>query len=139
MELGFLAEAAESYRQALTLRQETGQLHFAREILASLSRASLAQGNLAQAQTYAAELLPQLETEHLYGMREPFRVYLTCYQVLQAGHDPRAEEVLATAHRLPQERAAEIADEQLRRFYLENVLAHREIMQAFIHQAVQPL
>ncbi|MBE7469693.1 MAG: tetratricopeptide repeat protein [Anaerolineales bacterium] len=137
--LGRLSEAAESYHQALTLRQETGQLHFAREILACLSRTSLAQGNLAQAQTYAAELLPQLETEHLYGMREPFRVYLTCYQVLQADQDPRAEDVLATAYRWLQERAAEIVDEQLRRFYLENIPAHREILQAFTHQVARPL
>jgi predicted ATPase len=129
--LNFPAEAAESYRQALILRQEIGHLHFAREILASLSRTSLAQGDLAQAQAFAAELLPQLEIEHLYGAREPFRVYLTCYLVLRAGHDARAEEVLATAYRLLQERAAEIVDERLRRFYLENVPAHREIVREF--------
>ncbi|MCK6626235.1 MAG: tetratricopeptide repeat protein [Anaerolineae bacterium] len=137
--LGRPSGAAESYHQALTLRQEIGQLHFAREILAALSRTSLAQGNLVQAQAYAAELLPQLEIEHLYGMREPFRVYLTCYLVLQASHDPRAEEVLATAYRLLQERAAEIVDEQLRRFFLENIPAHREIMQAFTYQLARPL
>jgi tetratricopeptide (TPR) repeat protein len=129
--LSFLPEAAESYRQALTLRQEMGQLHFALEILAGLSRTSLAQGDLAQAQAFAAELLPQLEIEHLYGAREPFRAYLTCYLVLQAGHDSRAEDVLATAYRLLQERAAEIVDERLQRFYLENVPAHREIVRAF--------
>jgi hypothetical protein len=59
----------------------------------------------------------------------PFRVYLTCYRVLQAGHDPRAGEVLETAHRLLHERAAKIEDERLRRSFLEQVPAHREITQ----------
>jgi predicted ATPase/DNA-binding SARP family transcriptional activator len=129
--LGLLREADESYRQALTLRQEMGQRHFALEILAGLCRTALAQGDLAQAQAFAAELLPQLEIEHLYGAREPFRVYLTCYLVLQAGQDPRAADVLATAYRLLHERAARIEDERLRRFYLETVPAHREIVREF--------
>lgn len=59
-------------------------------------------------------MAPQLEIENLYGAREPFRVYLTGYQFLQADHDPRAAEVLATAHRLLQARAAAIEDERLR-------------------------
>jgi tetratricopeptide (TPR) repeat protein len=137
--LGFLPEAAESYRQALILRQETGQLHFARETQAGLSRVALAQGHLEQAQAIAAELLPRLEIEHLYGAYEPFRVYLTCYLVLQAGHNSRAEDVLATAYRLLQERAAEIVDERLRRFYLENIPAHREIVREFTHQVARPI
>lgn len=136
--LNFLPEAAESYRQALALRQEMGQLHFVREILASLSRTSLTQGNLVQAQAFAAELLPQLEIEHLYGAREPFRVYLSCYLVLQANHDTRAKDVLATAYRLLQERAAEIEDERLRRFYLENIPAHQEIVREFNHPVALP-
>lgn len=137
--LNVLPEAAERYRQALTLRQELGQFHFAREILAGLSRTNLAQGNLAQAQAFVAELLPQLEIEQLYGAREPFRIYLTCYRVLQANHDPRAGEVLATAHRLLQERAAEIVDERLQRLYLENVPAHRDIVRAFTYPVARPI
>ncbi|MFN8459610.1 MAG: tetratricopeptide repeat protein [Anaerolineae bacterium] len=133
--LGLLPQAAASYRQALTLYQETGQLHFAREVLAGLSRVALAHGDLAQAQALVAELLPQLTIENLYGAREPFRVYLTCYQVLQAGQDPRAGEVLAAAYRLLHKRAAAIEDERLRRSYLENIPAHQEIVLAFAHQA----
>jgi predicted ATPase/DNA-binding SARP family transcriptional activator len=139
VELGFLSEAADSYRQALTLYQEMKQLHFAYEVLAGLSRVALVQGNPEQAQAFVAELLSQLEIEHLYGAREPFRVYLTSYLVLQAGHDPRAEDVLATAYRLLQERAAEIIDERLRHFYLENVPAHREIVRMFTHQVARPV
>jgi ATP/maltotriose-dependent transcriptional regulator MalT len=139
VELGFLAEAADSYHQALALYQEMNQPHFAYEVLAGLSWVALAQGHLEQALAFVSELLSQLEIEHLYGAREPFQVYLTCYLVLQAGHDSRAEDVLARAYRLLQERAAEIADERLQRFYLENVPAHREIVQMFAHQVARPI
>lgn len=128
VELDLLSEAVVSYRQALILYQEIGQLHFAREALAGLSRVALAQGDLAQAQAFVAELLPQLSIENLYGMREPFRVYLTSYQVLQAGQDPRAGEVLAAAFGLLQERAQGIDDERLRRSFLENIPSHRELV-----------
>lgn len=124
--LDLLPKAAENYRQALTLYQELGQFHFAREALAGLSRVALAQDDLAQA--YVAELLPQLTIENLYGAREPFRVYLTCYQVLQAGQKPQAGEVLTTAHHLLQQRAAAIEDERLRRCFFENIPAHRELV-----------
>jgi hypothetical protein len=66
----------------------------------------------------------------LIGAEEPFRVYLTCYRFLKASQDPRAEDVLRTAHRLLDERAARIGDEELRRSFLENVAAHREILSA---------
>ena len=63
------------------------------------------------------------------GSTMPLRIYLTCYQVLQANDDPRADRVLITAYDLLQERAAKIDDELLRRSYLENVAAHREIVE----------
>jgi hypothetical protein len=56
------------------------------------------------------------------------RIYLTCYRVLRAMGDPRASEILDAAYRLIQERADKIEDEALRRSYLENVAANREII-----------
>jgi hypothetical protein len=43
----------------------------------------------------------------------------------------RKEEILHTAHRLLQERAAKISSKKIRRMYLENVAAHREIVYEF--------
>lgn len=97
----------------------------------------MGQGDLAQAQTFVTELLPHLEIEQLYGTRELFRIYLTCYLVLRAGQDPRAKEVLTTAYRLLHERAAETGDERLYRFYLENVPAYREIVREFRSKLTQ--
>jgi len=55
-------------------------------------------------------------------------VYLTCYRVLHANADARAQDVLGTAYAILQERAANIKDEGMCRSYLENVPYHREIV-----------
>ena len=55
-------------------------------------------------------------------------VYLTCYRVLCTVEDSRADEILAAAHKMLQERAAKIGDEELRRSYLDNVAEHRAII-----------
>jgi hypothetical protein len=60
--------------------------------------------------------------------KEPFRVLLTCFQVLRAANDPRAGTLLHAARRLLQEQADRLGDETLRRSFLGNVPANREIM-----------
>jgi tetratricopeptide (TPR) repeat protein len=126
-----LPEAAEAYREALLLRREFGQPHMSMEPLAGLARISLAENDLARAQTHVEEILGFLQDNTLDGTEEPFRVYLTCYRVLHANQDPRAQEILNTAHGLLQEQAVRISDEELRRSFLENVAAHREIVREF--------
>jgi hypothetical protein len=59
------------------------------------------------------------------------RIYLSCYQVLQAANDLRAEEILIQAHTLLMERAEKITDDAMRTSYLKNVAANREIAKAF--------
>jgi hypothetical protein len=71
--------------------------------------------------------LHHLEQQTLDGTEEPFRVYLDCYRVLRANRDTRAGDLLETAHSLLQEQAARIADPNMRRSFLENVLDHREL------------
>jgi predicted ATPase/class 3 adenylate cyclase len=127
--LGRLDEASKVYTAALAIRRELGEQTLAIETLAGLAHVSLAQGKLAEAQTQVKEILAYLETHSLTGAYEPFRIYLTCYHVLRAGQDARAGQVLATAHRLLQERADRIGDEVARRAFLENVAAHRQIVQ----------
>jgi DNA-binding SARP family transcriptional activator/Tfp pilus assembly protein PilF len=128
-DLGRLAEAADAFQEALHLRRELGQPNLALGSLAGLACVCLAQGNLVEARAYVEEVLGYLDGHSLSGVSEPFYIYLTCYRVL--GQDPRAEEVLYTAHRLLQERAAILGDEALRQAFLENVAAHREIVAAY--------
>ncbi|MEA3439007.1 MAG: hypothetical protein U9R58_01875 [Chloroflexota bacterium] len=77
------------------------------------------------------EILTHLETASLDGTLEPYRIYLTCYQVLSANQDPRANEILANAYALLQERAENIADDSISRSFLENVAVNREIIKEY--------
>jgi tetratricopeptide (TPR) repeat protein len=134
--LGNLEEGRMAYQEALDLRRELGQAYLATEPLVGLARVALAQRDLLQAGAYVDEISSHLERggpapgrgHPLDGTDEPLRIYLTCYRVLRANNDPRAPHVLEDGYNLLQERAARIDDENLRRSYLENVAAHREIL-----------
>ena len=125
-----LEEAQKVYQQARKLHQEAGEHAPALEATAGLAQTILSQGNLDQAQQYVEEIIPHLETKVLSGLAEPFRIHLTCYRVLRANQDPRAEEILTTAHRLLNERAAAIEDETLRRSFLEKISIHQDLVKA---------
>jgi hypothetical protein len=124
--LASLDEAVAAYREALLLRREGGHAHLEVEPLAGLARVALARGDPARALGHVEEILPQLKSENLDGNDEPLRVHLTCYQVLSANEDPRAEWVLDAGYHLLEERAAEIHPKEMQRSFLQNVEAHRE-------------
>jgi adenylate cyclase len=129
-DLGEPATAQDSYKQALRLFREHGEPHYAMEVLAGQARTALSQGQSRQAQAHVAEILAYLDgggTLSNYGM--PFAVYATCCQVLEAAGDPRAREILDTAHTLLMEQADGIPDKAMRRSFLENVPWHREIVE----------
>ena len=118
-----------AYSQAVCQHRELDQHHLTPEPLAGLARVALMQGNPAQARVHADEILAHLEERPaLEGTWEPLRIYLTCYRVLQANGDTRARKILETAHSLLQERESRIEDEDLRRSYLENIVAHQDII-----------
>lgn len=122
-----LAEAADAYQRALDIWREAGQIAPASEVRAGLARIAFMHGHLDQARSEAQEILAFLSQADniLPGADEPFWFYLTCYQILNALENPRAGEVLATAYHLLQEHASSIADDVLRRSFLENVAVHR--------------
>jgi hypothetical protein len=100
--------------------------------LAGLARVALARGDLAGALEHVEKVMTFLQVHpNVECTAEPLRIYLTCYNVLHAVDDPRAEEVLDAAHQLLRERAARIEDQVLRRSYLENVSYHRQIVGAW--------
>ncbi len=131
LEMGHPREAEASYRNALEIRRELGQQNLAMEPLAGLARQALVHGEIPIAQKYMDEILKYFdEGGTLEGTEEPLRVWLTCYQVLVAVSDPRAEDTLATMNKKLHIRAAEINDEALRRSFLERVPHHAEIIKA---------
>ena len=97
------------------------------ESQAGLARIALARGSPAEARQLVEEILLHLEKNNLDGVDEPARVYMTCYDVLQAHQDARALEILKAAYALVHKRASRIDDPQARSSFLENVLVHREL------------
>jgi predicted ATPase/predicted negative regulator of RcsB-dependent stress response len=130
--LGQYQGATAAYQEALGIWLELGQPNIATESLAGLARVALASGDLAQARQHAGEILDYVEEMgSIAGTDEDFLIYLTCYRVLRATQDPRAREILGTAHALLQRWAVQIADDELRHSFLQNVTVHREIIQAW--------
>jgi len=127
--LGTLDEATDAYRRALILRRELHEYHRAIDPLAGLASVSMSQGSMLQAQARVEEIMSCLQTSSLDGAWEPGRIYLTCYRVLQANGDARAQNMLEDGYCFVQERAAKISDEDDRRSYLQNVAANREIVE----------
>ena len=79
--------------------------------------------------SYMEDNTPPRGSSHpLDGAEEPFRILLTCYQVLKANDDPRAEPILIDAYNLLNTRATNIGDEHLRDCFLNNVAVNREIV-----------
>ncbi len=128
--LGQFDVAVQVYEQAVQLHRAVSIQALQMEALAGQARLALALGDQSRAKTLIEEILELMGSNSLYGAMEPFRVYLTCYQILQAYQDERANAILKTARSLLKARAATIRDEALRYSYLELIPAHRELMRA---------
>ncbi len=129
---GDYVEAEAHFQKALALRRAAQQRQYVVEDLAGLAQVALAQGEIAKAMAWIDDLWPILEENPtLEGAEHPQQALLACYHVLRAGDDPRAEPLLATLYTQLQERAAKIADADLRRSFLENVPEHRELVRQF--------
>ena len=70
----------------------------------------------------------------LEGTEQPHLIQLIVHRVLARAGDPRAAEVLASAHADLQAVAATITDLTLRQSYLDNIPEHREIEVAWAQQ-----
>lgn len=126
---GQMEAAAQSFRDALALQQKLSLKNNQMESLAGLARLALMSGDLATAISQVKNILDHLNTGGLEGTDEPVQIYLTCIQVLQAGEDPRASEMLEKAYTMLMVRAGKIKDEALRRSFLERAPANRELLE----------
>ena len=102
------------------------------EATAGLARVALARGDVAAAMHALQGLLAHLANGgSLQGTEQPRLIQLTCYLVLAAAGDPRAEQMLASAHAALQAVEATISDPVLRHGYLNNLSEHRKIVLAW--------
>ncbi len=100
--------------------------------VAGLARVALARGEPRAALVQAELILTHISAGGSFdGAEEPLRPPLTCYQVLAAAGDPRADAVLAQAHADLMKQADRIDDAQARRGFLNNVPHNREIVAAW--------
>lgn len=133
-ELGNLIEAKKAYYLSIKLWNQLGQTFLINEPKAGLATIALQDGDLDEALEHVEQIVDFLKDNTLDGTDEPMRIYLTCYQVLQAANDPRADEILTQAHTVLMERANKITDDAMRTSYLENVAANRQIMEVFLER-----
>ena len=131
VELGRLDDAAGSYASALAISRELGLLDMATAPQAPLASVALARGDLGQALGYVEAILGHVAAGgSMDASFELLRIQYTCYQVLAAAHDTRADALLGTARTMLEERAARFTDPQARRRF-ENITQHREIANAW--------
>ncbi|MEN8242710.1 MAG: tetratricopeptide repeat protein [Chloroflexota bacterium] len=129
VEMDEFSNAAEAYRESFEIRNSLNQHNLAMEPLAGLARVSIKQGDISTATKNVEKILNYLDGGgSLDGTEEPLRVWLTCYQVLQAVQDPRALSILDNAFQLLKGRERKISDDGMRKKFIENIPYHAEIV-----------
>jgi tetratricopeptide (TPR) repeat protein len=125
------AAALAAYQASLGIWHELGMANRALESQAGIAQVYHQQGQAAQALAVVHAIHSNLSPQTITGMDEPFRVYHTCYQVLAASGDARAQTVLHEAATLLHARAATIDETRLRYSYLTYVAPHRALLAAW--------
>ncbi|MEM7535618.1 MAG: tetratricopeptide repeat protein [Chloroflexota bacterium] len=125
--LGDFVGARDAYERGLILRRQLNQPHLALDFRAGLARVALAYSEVLQAMVHIRAIFDYLDQSSIQGSAEPFRIYLSCYHVLRAARDNRANRILSTAYVYLREQAGKIQDGKLRQMFLEKVAIHREI------------
>ncbi len=88
------------------------------------------------AATLVAEILDYWAEHHNFeGANEPSRILFICYELLRAVDDSRAEAILHAVYRQIKEQADNIAEENRRRSFLENVQWNRSIVSLIAESA----
>lgn len=139
LELGMTAEAKTAYQRALDIYEGLDQPMLALEPRAGLALVALAEKQPGMAAAHLDEILRHLTTtkektlslERLQGVRDPFRICATCIRVLRALRSRRARDCTEAAYRFLKDRAGRISDPALRRTFMRQVPANRQIVEAY--------
>jgi tetratricopeptide (TPR) repeat protein len=129
--LGALPDAAAAYRRVADLDDLLGFHYLRIETATDQARVAMAQGDTDRALAHVTALLPDLIQGAPAGIEEPALAFVTCYRVLLACGDSRADAALATGHAMLRERAAQFSDEGRRTRFLDALPAHRDLLAAW--------
>lgn len=133
--LGRSADAAQAYERARAFAEALELPYLYGDATAGLANAALAAGSLDLALRLAGELAPYLHECLLSGSSAPGWVALSCYRVLLAAGDERANDILRQGATILERRAAALPRQQRAR-YLEAFPARRAVLQLWVeHQA----
>lgn len=125
-------EAVEHYWNALSIWHELDLVALKLEAEAGLAAVALSTGELESAQWHVESILNSLSDDsNLDGTHSPLEIFWSCYQVLLAAGDSRANQVLEEAHHFLNDRAHKISDACGRTNYLEKVVVHSQIMSEY--------
>ena len=136
--LGRFAFAAQAYGQSrdmlLELQMRRQQVL---DPVAGLARVALAQNDVPAALEQVELILAHMAAGGNFdGTEEPLRLPLTCFNVLRAASDSRADEVLANAYAELMKQAERITDMPARHGFLHNVPHNREIVAAWSQRVI---
>lgn len=122
-----LENAARYFQDAQRVWEMLAPLADSLAAYAGLAQVALQRDSVPDALSHAEKILAYLDA-HPPQRGDPaaLAASLTAYRVLERANDSRARDVLESAHETLQARAQKIADENLRRSFLENVRANRE-------------
>jgi tetratricopeptide (TPR) repeat protein len=119
--LGRAAEAEAAYSESARLRLASGDAKGVVEPQAGLARLALSAGDRANALALVEAILPLLDDGS--GLEDAFRVYLACYEVLDAAGDPRSAAVLDRARALVATIASRFESDMARARFLASLPA----------------
>jgi len=125
-----LEDACAAYAAACARGEELTHALLATEARAGLAAMALAQGDRELALVHVAKVLEVLGAHPRAGLDDPFGVYVTCSEVLEANHDPRAVAVLAAGQRLMRHDAELIADLDRRHTFVQATAPRRALQPA---------
>ncbi|MFN8445429.1 MAG: tetratricopeptide repeat protein [Caldilineaceae bacterium] len=125
-------EANSAYQEALQIAQKLKMLFMEIEPLAGLVQLGLQTGQLTQSVAdYAATIAAFLQTDGLESLEEPMLVMATYYQYLHATENADASLWLDQAYQILMKRAEKIQSGLARTRFLQNVAAHKLLVDAW--------
>ena len=131
-EMGRLAEAKESWQQALTIAQELEMESLIVDIKAEMAFLAEEMGEFAESQQLLEEVMKQIHNPKIIeASTRPARLYLVTVWLLRKLQDQRANMLLQDAHKQLMDKAKRIASADLRTTFLNKVAAHRAIIQLY--------